>query len=60
MHQIVSAPQSSIEAAKKDACLRACKSLHELGALTDYLLPDQADEDEDLIHGFSDSESSDG
>lgn len=58
MHQIVSAPQSSIEAAKKDACLRACKSLHELGALTDYLLPDQADED--LIHVFSDSESSDG
>ncbi|KAK4369861.1 hypothetical protein RND71_009336 [Anisodus tanguticus] len=58
MHQIVSAPQSSIEAAKKDVCLRACKRLHELGALTDYLLPDQADEDEDLIHD-SDLECSD-
>lgn len=60
MHQIVSAPQSSIEAAKKDVCLRACKRLHELGALTDYLLPDQADEDEDLNHDFSDLECSDG
>lgn len=60
MHQIVSAPQSSIEAAKKDACLRACKSLHELGALTDYLLPDQADEDEDLVPDFSDLECCEG
>ncbi|XP_060171899.1 dicer-like protein 4 isoform X2 [Lycium barbarum] len=60
MHHIVSAPQSSNEAAKKDACLSACKRLHELGALTDYLLPDQADEDEDPIHDFSDLESSDG
>ncbi|KAM3337085.1 dicer-like protein 4 isoform X1 [Capsicum galapagoense] len=59
MHQIVSAPQTSIEAAKKDTCLRACKRLHELGALTDYLLPDQADEDEDLIHDFFELEHSD-
>lgn len=60
MHQLDSAPQSSMEAAKKDACLRACKRLHELGALTDYLLPDQADEDEDLVHDFSDLEFCDG
>ncbi|CAN4113157.1 unnamed protein product [Withania somnifera] len=60
MHQIASAPQSSIEAAKKDACLRACKRLHELGALTDYLLPDQADDDADLIPDSSDLECPDG
>ncbi|XP_010323151.2 dicer-like protein 4 isoform X1 [Solanum lycopersicum] len=60
MHSIDSAPQSSIEAAKKDACLRACKSLHELGALTDYLLPDQADEDKDLVPDFSDLECCEG
>lgn len=60
MHQLDSAPQSSMEAAKKDACLRACKRLHELGALTDYLLPDQTDEDEDLVHDFSDLEFCDG
>ncbi|GER33663.1 dicer-like protein 4 [Striga asiatica] len=41
IHQIASTPQPSTEAAKKDACLKACKALHEIGALTDYLLPEQ-------------------
>ncbi|XP_057537099.1 dicer-like protein 4 isoform X3 [Amaranthus tricolor] len=50
IHHIVSTPQSNIEAAKKDACLRACKELHQVGALTDYLLPEQDDtlEEDDL------------
>ncbi|KAM7472961.1 hypothetical protein LguiA_011144 [Lonicera macranthoides] len=40
IHQIFSSPQSSMESAKKDACLKACEELHKLGALTDHLLPD--------------------
>ncbi|CAH9093430.1 unnamed protein product [Cuscuta europaea] len=58
IHQIESAPQSSSEAARKDACLRACKTLHELGALTDYLLPDLGEKDE-AVQDFLDSEDSD-
>ncbi|KAK2993669.1 hypothetical protein RJ640_009484 [Escallonia rubra] len=58
MHQIVSAPQPSVEAAKKDACLKACSELHNLGALTDYLLPDH-DLVEEPMQDFSDSESLD-
>ncbi|XP_059635348.1 dicer-like protein 4 isoform X2 [Cornus florida] len=58
-HQIVSSPQSSIEAAKKDACLKACKELHELGALTDYLLPDHDDGNEGSVQDSSDSDSCD-
>lgn len=53
VHQIVSSPQSSIEAAKKDACLRACKALHEIGALNDYLLPEQDDKQEELSPDLS-------
>lgn len=41
VRQIISAPQDSTEACKKDACLKACKVLHEVGALTDYLLPEE-------------------
>ncbi|KNA22477.1 hypothetical protein SOVF_033880 isoform A [Spinacia oleracea] len=48
IHHIVSAPQSSKEAAKKDACLRACEELHQVGALTEYLLPEQDDMRENL------------
>ncbi|CAL5339512.1 unnamed protein product [Camellia sinensis] len=59
IHQIVSSPQSSTEAAKKDACLKVCKELHELGALTDYLLPDHDDGNEELEQEFSDSDSCD-
>ncbi|KAL6543544.1 endoribonuclease Dicer [Orobanche hederae] len=57
IHQISSTPQPSTEAAKKDACLKACKELHEIGALTDYLLPDQ-DEYEESIPDSYDSDGS--
>ncbi|KAI3443972.1 hypothetical protein Pfo_000637 [Paulownia fortunei] len=59
VHQIVSAPQPSIEAAKRDACLKACQALHEVGALTDYLLPEQDDKNEESAQDLSDSDSSD-
>nr|WOD55120.1 DICER-like protein 4 [Abelmoschus esculentus] len=39
--QIASTPQSSVDAAKKDACLNAIEELHKVGALTDHLLPSQ-------------------
>ncbi|GMI92533.1 DICER-LIKE 4, dicer-like 4 [Hibiscus trionum] len=39
IHQIASTPQSSVDAAKKDACLKAIEELHKVGALTDHLLP---------------------
>ncbi|KAK5830167.1 dicer-like protein 4 isoform X1 [Gossypium arboreum] len=39
INQIASTPQSSVNAAKKDACLKAIEELHKLGALTDHLLP---------------------
>ncbi|KAL5698800.1 endoribonuclease Dicer [Ranunculus cassubicifolius] len=47
LHEVRSPPQSSREKAKKIACLRACKELHVLGALTDHLLPVQDDEFEE-------------
>ncbi|XP_047941505.1 dicer-like protein 4 isoform X2 [Salvia hispanica] len=55
-HQIGSAPQPSKEAAKRDACLKACQALHEVGALTDYLLPEQDVNYEDLDLTDSDNE----
>lgn len=58
VHQIVSSPQPSSEEAKKDACLKACQKLHELGALTHYLLPD--DDVDDVNQDSSDSECDDG
>lgn len=42
--EIASSPQSSIEAAKKNACLKAVNELHSLGVLNDFLLPDSKDE----------------
>ncbi|XP_071686095.1 dicer-like protein 4 isoform X2 [Rutidosis leptorrhynchoides] len=57
IHEILGLPQPSMEEAKKDACLRACQQLHELGALTHYLLPD--DEVDDENQDFSDSDSDD-
>lgn len=60
IHEIVSEPQQSTDTAKRDACLKACKALHEAGALTDYLLPEQEDISEDSIQDFSDSDSCDG
>ncbi|KAL0315312.1 UNVERIFIED_CONTAM: Dicer-like protein 4 [Sesamum radiatum] len=59
IHQIVSSPQPSTEAAKKDACLKACKALHEVGALTDYLLPEQDDKFDESTEELSDSDGSD-
>lgn len=58
IREVKGAPQSSKNAAKRDACLEACKKLHELGALTNFLLPEQ-DDNEDL-ESSSDSDSSDG
>lgn len=60
IHQIVSSPQSSTEAAKKDACLRACEALHEIGALTDYLLPEQEDKHDESTQDLYDSDGSNG
>ena len=60
IHEIISSPQSSTESAKKDACLKACKELHKLGALTDCLLHDQDDRDEELELNFTDSEGCEG
>jgi endoribonuclease Dicer len=39
--QVNGQPCPSKDEAKRDACLRACIRLHELGALTDFLLPGQ-------------------
>ncbi|XP_058180782.1 dicer-like protein 4 [Rhododendron vialii] len=59
IREIASLPQPSTESAKKDACLEACKALHELGSLTDFLLPDQDDGNEEF-EDDSDSDSFDG
>ncbi|KAJ7979648.1 Dicer-like protein [Quillaja saponaria] len=56
--QIVGTPECSMEAAKKDACLKAIEELHKIGALNDYLLPEQGDANaEELITESSDSVS---
>ncbi|XP_042002405.1 dicer-like protein 4 isoform X1 [Salvia splendens] len=55
-HQIGSAPRPSKEAAKRDACLKAYQTLHEVGSLTDYLLPEQDVNNEDLDLTDSDNE----
>lgn len=60
MHQIVGSPQSSLEEAKKDACLKAIEQLHKLSALSDYLLPEQEDTDEEQELFSSDSDSCEG
>ncbi|KAJ1271827.1 hypothetical protein BS78_06G155400 [Paspalum vaginatum] len=39
--QVNGQPRPSKDEAKRDACLKACIKLHELGALTDFLLPGQ-------------------
>ncbi|KAK9706277.1 hypothetical protein RND81_07G114300 [Saponaria officinalis] len=57
IHHIVSAPQSSIDAAKGNACLRACKELHEIGALTEFLLPEQDDLSEESTLDIPDFDS---
>lgn len=60
IHQIVSSAQSSTESAKRDACLKACQALHEVGALTDYLLPEGNENYVDLNENLSDFDTSDG
>lgn len=56
IHQIAGAPHFSMEAAKRDACLKAIEELHKLGALTDCLLPKQDDRNpEELVSDGSDS-----
>lgn len=55
-HKIVGTPQSSIEVAKKDACLKAIEQLHKLGALSEFLLPQQEDTNElELVSFDSDN-----
>ncbi|KAJ1385905.1 Ribonuclease III domain [Sesbania bispinosa] len=56
IHQIVSTPQLSMEASKRDACLKAIEELYKLGALSDCLLPEQDAEPEEQILGSSDSD----
>ncbi|KAJ8768160.1 hypothetical protein K2173_021100 [Erythroxylum novogranatense] len=53
--QVVGTPQISIEAAKKEACLKAVQELHELGVLSDFLLPEQEDIDESKAVSFPES-----
>ncbi|XP_030546666.1 dicer-like protein 4 [Rhodamnia argentea] len=56
IHQIVSTPRLSMEAAKKDASLQAIEELHKLGALDDFLLPQRDDGKlEEMISFDSDS-----
>lgn len=43
--------QGDINLLKQLACLEACKQLHKVGALTNYLLPGREEEDEDLQEG---------
>ncbi|KAH9603173.1 hypothetical protein KSS87_008418 [Heliosperma pusillum] len=57
IHHVVSTAQSSVDAAKRNACLRACKELHEIGALTEYLLPEQDDSNEEATLDITDSDS---
>ncbi|KAK7265138.1 hypothetical protein RJT34_32754 [Clitoria ternatea] len=47
IHQIVGMPQLSMEASKRDACLKAIGELYKLGALNDCLLPVQDDTEQE-------------
>ncbi|TXG60793.1 hypothetical protein EZV62_012156 [Acer yangbiense] len=49
IYQIVGTPQSSREAAKKEACLKAIEELHKLGALDEYLLTEQKNANEEEL-----------
>ena len=61
LRQVVGAPQSSTEAARKDACLKAIEMLHKMGSLNDNLLVGQDDVDEvGLGSDSSDSDSCEG
>ncbi|XP_045827560.1 dicer-like protein 4 isoform X3 [Trifolium pratense] len=56
IHQIVSTPHLSMEAAKRDACLKAIEELYKLGALNDCLLPRKNDAETEKVLGSSDSD----
>ncbi|RZC50978.1 hypothetical protein C5167_019405 [Papaver somniferum] len=56
IHQVDGLAKPSKETAKKSACLKACEKLHEVGALTDHLLPRQDYEVEDGVAEFESSE----
>lgn len=60
IHQIVSTPRLSMEAAKKDASLQAIEELHKLGALDDFLLPQRDDDKIEEMVISSDSDSFEG
>ncbi|XP_058759719.1 dicer-like protein 4 isoform X1 [Vicia villosa] len=49
IHQIVSAPYLSMEASKRDACLKAIEELYKLGSLNDCLLPKQNDAEPEVL-----------
>ncbi|XP_048227644.1 dicer-like protein 4 isoform X2 [Ricinus communis] len=60
VHQIVGTPQSSREAAKKDACLKAIEQLHKLGSLSNFLLPHEKDVNEESMLASSEPENNEG
>lgn len=60
IHQIVSSPHDSIDAAKKAACLKAVEELHKLGALSDCLLPKQDDTNPEELSDSLDSDEKEG
>ncbi|XP_027329743.1 dicer-like protein 4 [Abrus precatorius] len=57
IHQIVGAPQLSMEASKRDASLKAIEELYKLSALSDCLLPKPNDvEPEEQVSGSCDED----
>ncbi|XP_028190186.1 dicer-like protein 4 isoform X5 [Glycine soja] len=57
INQILGTPQLSMEASKREACLKAIEELYNLGALSDCLLPKQDDaEPEVQVSGSSDED----
>lgn len=61
INQILGTPQLSMEASKRDACLKAIEELYNLGTLSDCLLPKQDDaEPEAQVSGSSDEDECEG
>ncbi|CAI8584290.1 unnamed protein product [Vicia faba] len=59
IHQIVSAPHLSMEASKRDACLKAIEELYKLGSLNDCLLPKQNDAEPEVLDSSDSDECED-
>lgn len=55
-----SQPCPSKDEAKRDACLKACIKLHELGALTEFLLPGQGSRKKVSTTNISESNKDEG